>query len=134
MSLMYSILEKLDGTECYVSNAILSKEYIHNIRRSPPQSEAIEIPIPLSTKLDKIDQLEVKLNQFLADRPRDYRGPTSVQIKQFTKEYTRNLMTLIIGIGYKRNFTDMGLKGKLRNDFMRELKMGMEVLGIEIAE
>eukprot|EP00835_Amoeboradix_gromovi_P005698 NODE_565_length_6632_cov_0.218276.p1 type:complete len:591 gc:universal NODE_565_length_6632_cov_0.218276:6403-4631(-) len=134
MSLMFSILEKLDGTEVYVSNSILSAEYIHNVRRSVAQSEAIEVPLKSSTSLTKLDRLQEELNEFLKSRPRDFNGQTSVDIKSFKREYSWNVMVVGIGIPYKRNHSDMGLKARLRNLFMRKLKQAIEDLGIEMVE
>ena len=138
MSLMYSILQRLDGTEVYISNAILCNEYIHNIRRSPAQSETVTLGLDTATTLTQIDQLQSDLIAYLKSKPRDFRGTTTVDIKGFDSvgiQSNKSVMTVIIGVPYKRNFTDMGLKGKLRNEFMRELKRCMEnskiTLGIQ---
>jgi small-conductance mechanosensitive channel len=72
MDLNSTTFHRLDGQEINVTNPVLATKFIHNIRRSPHQSDAIQLELDLRTPSSKLDQIKKRMSQFLVDNKRDY--------------------------------------------------------------
>lgn len=72
MDLNSTTFHRLDGQEINVTNPVLATKFIHNIRRSPHQSDAIQLDVSVRTPARLLEQLKERMILFLQDNRRDY--------------------------------------------------------------
>ncbi|KAJ3126418.1 hypothetical protein HK098_007551 [Nowakowskiella sp. JEL0407] len=131
--MLTTILRTLNGREIYGPNNILSKKFIHNIRRSGPQSEEVLVRVVSTTPLEKIVALQDRIRKFLATEQmrREFIGAETftVSIKEIVDA---NTLVLSMALEHKNNWQDGKKKVLRKNEFMIELKEILEDLDFEL--
>ncbi|KAK9720401.1 hypothetical protein K7432_004198 [Basidiobolus ranarum] len=127
MGLLSTVFETLEGAVVIIPNNSISGSKIHNVRRSGDLSEVIRIQVDTSTSWSQIQQLEVKLLQFLNDNGREFRNETKITLSEFPDP---NRMTFEVEIPYKGNWQDDNEYSKRRNMFMLALRDAVSSTGI----
>lgn len=116
-----------DGQLIYAPNSNLQQKYIHNIRRSPPQSEGVEAYVGFETTPEQIEALELKMNRFLEYNSRDFNGTSQLFA---TEVIDANKIKLVVFITHRSNWQDSGKRWVRRNKFIRNFKENMTALNI----
>lgn len=122
-----TIFRRWDGTAVYIPNANLANKNIYNIRRSPTQSDQIDVSLAGGTSIQKIWELRDKLAEFTQSEPKDFMGP--LNIMDFIAEGDKIKLQLLVE--YKSNFQDSAVSAARRNKFMAMLKQVVADLNIE---
>ncbi|CCO29298.1 hypothetical protein BN14_03306 [Rhizoctonia solani AG-1 IB] len=82
MGLFATEFVRADGTTLYYFNSNLFTKFITNVRRSGKQFEGLTLQVDWRTPLSKLEQLETKMNEWLAsDENRWYNPPTGVVLQ-----------------------------------------------------
>ncbi|TFY72075.1 hypothetical protein EVG20_g929 [Dentipellis fragilis] len=97
MGLFATIFARADGTETYYFNSQLFNKFITNVRRSDKTFENLTMQVAWRTPLEKLDELEKCLNDWLAkDENRWFAAGTSITPQNIL--FQRHL-EITIGIG-----------------------------------
>ncbi|CAO1618778.1 unnamed protein product [Parajaminaea phylloscopi] len=127
LGLLSTIFKDLDGKYVQISNAQLSQKAITNHRRSGPIEEPFKLDVAYTTSLMQLESLRNKMVTWLENEGRDYRPGLNISISSLGDQ---SKMTISMGIRYKSNWQDGGLKARRRNRwictlsaFLRELEI-----------
>jgi small-conductance mechanosensitive channel len=112
LSLLFTVLKRLDGTIVQVNNAILNTAWINNIRRSNTMSEVIQLSVDFGTSFSKIQSLRREMLAFVAANSRDYAKELEIEIKD-AKGLDKLLLQVVIK--HKSNWQNDALRAHRRN-------------------
>ncbi|KAA1466007.1 hypothetical protein DENSPDRAFT_766710 [Dentipellis sp. KUC8613] len=128
MGLFATIFARSDGTETYYFNSQLFNKFITNVRRSDKTFENLTMQVAWRTPLEKLDELEKCLNDWLAkDENRWFAAGTSITPQNIL--FQRHL-EITIGIGHNGNWQDWGLRNARRTAFHAAVQYYCRQLGI----
>lgn len=122
-----TVFRRWDGTAVYIPNSNLASKNIYNVRRSPTQSDFIDLFLPPETPISAIWSLRDQLAEFASSEPRDYTG--RVDLVSFDTETDRCKVQL--AVEYRTSFQDAALRAARKNKFMATLKDKMAGLDIK---
>lgn len=127
--LFATTFRRVDGQEVVAPNSLLATaKLIHNVRRSGSMWESTNLQIGYETPLDIIEQLKVRLRQYMAENNREWGSP-GVEIWIDNMKY-QNSINLVIAIEHKNNWQDWGGRWARRGSFMKHLRSVLEELEI----
>ncbi|KAG8944251.1 hypothetical protein FRC00_010683, partial [Tulasnella sp. 408] len=105
--LFATTFRRVDGQEVVAPNSLLATaKLIHNVRRSGSMWETTNLQIGYETPLDIIEQLKVRLRQYMAENNREWGSP-GVEIWIDNMKY-QNCINLVIALEHKSNWQDWG--------------------------
>ncbi|KAI0313274.1 hypothetical protein OF83DRAFT_1165648 [Amylostereum chailletii] len=129
--LFSTTFRRVDGQEIIAPNALLSSsKLVHNLRRSNSMWETTNLQVAYNTPLAVIEQLRVKLSNYISENNREWSG-TNLHIDKM--EY-QNSIQLVVGVEHRPNWQDWGARWMRRTAFMRYLKTALEELEITYTE
>lgn len=100
MGLLATVFTRADGTETYYFNSQLFTKFITNARRSDKTGELCTLFVSFKTSLEKIDELEKCMNDWLAtEENRWYQPQTSVVFQRIENQ---NFMEIALAIPHNR--------------------------------
>ncbi|KAH9927138.1 Mechanosensitive ion channel-domain-containing protein [Epithele typhae] len=130
MTLFATIFTRADGTETYYFNSQLFNKFIINARRSDKTAENLTMQISWRTPMEKLDQLERCLNQWLqTEENRWFQPSTNIMLQKI--EYQRYL-ECTIGIPYNSNWQDWGMHNTRKTAFHAAVNYYCRQLGITL--
>ncbi|KAJ3391079.1 hypothetical protein HDU92_000145 [Lobulomyces angularis] len=125
-----TVFKSIEGLEIYSPNFVLLGKSIRNIRRSGPTSESVRITIALDTSLEKIENLnKFLINYIKAEESREFFPDLIYIVNNIVSD---NAMTLTFWLSHKSNWQMAGRKIKRRNRFMMKLREGVQLHGIQL--
>ncbi|KAK7061127.1 hypothetical protein VNI00_000863 [Paramarasmius palmivorus] len=125
--LFSTTFRRVDGQEIIAPNSLLaSAKLVHNIRRSSSMAETTTIMISYNTPLEIVEELKVRINQYVSDNSREW---VSGGVLIDKMEY-QNAIHLIIVMEHRPNWQDWGGRWARRTAFMRNLKTILEDLDV----
>ncbi|KAF9036045.1 hypothetical protein BDZ89DRAFT_1061875 [Hymenopellis radicata] len=128
MGLFATVFTRVDGTETYYFNSQLFTKFITNVRRSAKMFENCTIQIDWSTPLEKLDELERCMNEWLCtEENRWFEPATSVVLQNI--EYQRYL-EITIGCLHNGTWQDWGLRCARKTAFHAAVQFYCRQLGI----
>ncbi|PIL36859.1 transporter [Ganoderma sinense ZZ0214-1] len=128
MGLFATIFTRSDGTETYYFNSQLFNKFITNVRRSDKTAENVTLHILWRTPIEKLDQLEKCMNNWLQTEPnRWYQPSTSVTLQHI---HQQQFLEITIGIPYNSNWQDWGLHNTRKTAFCAAVNYYCRQLGI----
>ncbi|KAI1789003.1 Mechanosensitive ion channel-domain-containing protein [Ganoderma leucocontextum] len=128
MGLFATIFTRSDGTETYYFNSQLFNKFITNVRRSDKTAENVTLHVMWRTPIEKLDQLERCLNNWLQTEPnRWYQPSTSVTLQHI---HEQQFLEITIGIPYNSNWQDWGLHNTRKTAFHAAVNYYCRQLGI----
>ncbi|PGH08875.1 hypothetical protein AJ80_07747 [Polytolypa hystricis UAMH7299] len=128
ISLLYTEFKKMEGHVVQAPNSYLNSLFILNQRRSGALAEAVPIIIRFGTTLEQIDDLRVKLLDFVREEKREYQGKILTELRQVTENLS---ITLNVVFFYKSNWQNELLRLQRRNKFICKLMVTIQEVGIE---
>jgi len=131
MSLLSTQFTLADGTDMYVSNALLGTLMITNFRRSGYQWESVALQFPFDTPLAKLDAVEEDMKHWLATEPgRMFEPSTSI-----VPQHMDNMRSLscTVGMTHRANWQDWGARFARRNAFYAALTYYCKKHGVRYA-
>ncbi|CAE6458333.1 unnamed protein product [Rhizoctonia solani] len=128
MGLFATEFVRSDGTTLYYFNSNLFTKFVTNVRRSGNQFEGLTLQVDWRTPLSKLDQLEQKMNEWLAsDQNRWYVPPTGVVLQHI--DFQRSL-ELTMGIPHNGTWQDWGMRNARKTAFHAAAQFYCRQLGI----
>ncbi|KAK2466332.1 hypothetical protein APHAL10511_001974 [Amanita phalloides] len=128
VGLFATVFTRADGSETYYFNSQLFNKFITNYRRSGKTFENLTMQVAWRTPLEKLDELERCLNEWLStEENRWFEPSTSITLQQII--YQRYL-ELTIGIGHNGNWQDWGLRLVRKTAFHAAVQHYCRQLGI----
>ncbi|KAG0152027.1 hypothetical protein CROQUDRAFT_35926 [Cronartium quercuum f. sp. fusiforme G11] len=128
MGLLSTVFVRWDGTEWFAPNAVLGKKFIINLRRSTNQFENATVQFGWDTPLEKIDELEEKLNYWLqTDEQRRFEPGTAAVIQQLVNQ---QYIEITFGMVHRENWQDWGGRWNRRTAFHAAINYYSRQLGI----
>ncbi|KAL4082014.1 Mechanosensitive ion channel-domain-containing protein [Scleroderma yunnanense] len=128
MGLFATVFTRSDGTESYYFNSQLFTKFITNVRRSDKMAEALTMQIAWHTPLEKLDELEKRINEWLATEENRWFQPTTTIMLQ-NINFQRSL-EITIGIPHNATWQDWGLRNTRRTAFHAAVHHYCRQLGI----
>ncbi|THU99162.1 hypothetical protein K435DRAFT_828267 [Dendrothele bispora CBS 962.96] len=126
--LFSTVFRRVDGQEIIAPNSLLANsKLVHNMRRSNSMAETTELMISYNTPLEVIEELRVRLNQYVAENNREW---ASCALNIDKMEY-QNAIHLIVAMEHRPNWQDWGGRWQRRTQFMRNLKTILEDLDVK---
>ncbi|KAG8984674.1 hypothetical protein FRB90_005179 [Tulasnella sp. 427] len=127
--LFATTFRRVDGQEVVAPNSLLaSAKLIHNVRRSGSMWESTNLQIGYETPLEIIEQLKVRLRQYMAENNREWASP-GVEIWIDSMKF-QNCINLVIAIEHRNNWQEWGGRWARRGLFMKHLRTVLEELEI----
>jgi small-conductance mechanosensitive channel len=128
MGLLVTVFLRWDGTEWFAPNSLLGQKFIINLRRSSNQFENATVQFGWDTPLEKLDQLEEKMNLWLqTDEQRRFEPGTACVIQSLVNQ---QYMEITIGMTHRENWQDWGGRWNRRTAFHAALNYYTRELGI----
>lgn len=127
MNLMSTVFERWDGVRIYVPNSVLSTKPIYNIRRSGPTTDLLRMSFAHATRVDQLENLRLRLQNFLRQNRQDFTEFHRVNIDALEN---CNRMNVPILIQHASNWQDLELQMARRTKILSFLKNSIEDLGI----
>ncbi|KAI6047029.1 Mechanosensitive ion channel-domain-containing protein [Pisolithus marmoratus] len=128
MGLFATVFLRSDGTESYYFNSQLFTKFITNVRRSDKMAEGLTMQVAWRTPLAKLDELEKRLNEWLAtDENRWFQPTTSIMLQNIS--FQRHL-EITITIPHNATWQDWGLTCARRTAFHAAVQYYCRQLGI----
>lgn len=130
LNLLTTVFRRADGQIIYAPNSELSTKFIHNIRRSPSQSESIDIYADIRTPVDTLATLKTRLSQFVENETREFSPQLDFQVDI---AYMKGKMKykIEVEIEHRGNWFDMRRKNTRRTKFMLVLVQTLLDLDIQ---
>ncbi|KAG8938925.1 hypothetical protein FRC04_007324 [Tulasnella sp. 424] len=123
--LFATTFRRVDGQEVVAPNSLLATaKLIHNVRRSGSMWETTNLQIGYETPLDIIEQLKVRLRQYMG-----MCVAPGVEIWIDSMKY-QNCINLVIAIEHRNNWQEWGGRWARRGLFMKHLRTVLEELEI----
>ncbi|KAI5124783.1 hypothetical protein M0805_005417 [Coniferiporia weirii] len=131
MGLFATVFARSDGSETYYFNSQLFSKFITNARRSGKTSESCTLQIAWRTPLEKIDELEKRLNEWLStEENRWFQPSTSITLQKIENQ---RYLEITIGIPHNGNWQDWGLRNTRKTAFYAAANYYCRQLGIKCA-
>ncbi|TFK56013.1 hypothetical protein OE88DRAFT_1621194 [Heliocybe sulcata] len=128
MGLFATVFTRADGTETYYFNSLLFQKFIINARRSGKTFENLTMQVAWRTPLEKLDQLEKCMNEWLqTEENRWFEPSTSVTLQHI--DYQR-FLEITIGIGHNGTWQDWGMRMQRKTTFHAAVQFYCRQLGI----
>lgn len=127
MHLLSTVFERWDGVRLYVPNYVLAGKPIFNIRRSGPLMETQRLHIDFSTPVRKIEELRLRIEEFLRRETADYTDVNRVFIDSMENCNKININVLY---QHKNNWQDMDQQLARRSKMVAFLKDTLEQMEI----
>ncbi|KAA1126599.1 hypothetical protein PGTUg99_029464 [Puccinia graminis f. sp. tritici] len=128
MGLLVTVFLRWDGTEWFAPNSLLGQKFIINLRRSSNQFENATVQFGWDTPLEKLDELEEKMNLWLqTDEQRRFEPGTACVIQSLVNQ---QYMEVTIGMTHRENWQDWGGRWNRRTAFHAALNHYSRELGI----
>ncbi|KAF8592464.1 hypothetical protein K439DRAFT_1625826 [Ramaria rubella] len=116
MGLFATTFMRSDGTETYYFNSQLFTKFITNVQRSGKMAENLTIQVAWRTPLEKLDQLEYHMNEWLATEENRWFDPhTAITLQKI--DYQRCL-EFTMGISHNGTWQDWGLRNVRKTAFL----------------
>jgi len=128
ISLLYTEFKKMEGHVVQAPNSYLNTLFILNQRRSGGLAEAVPVVIKFGTTLDQIDQLRLRLLEFVTSEKREYQPNILTELREVKEAHS---LTLNIVFFYKSNWQNELLRLQRRNKFICAMMVSFQELGIE---
>jgi len=128
MGLFATTFQRSDGTETYYFNSQLFNKFITNVRRSGKTFENMTLQVAWRTPLEKLDELERLMKEWLATEENRWYDPgTAVTLQSIN--FQRSL-EFTMGIGHNGNWQDWGLRNARKTAFIAAAQYFCRQLGI----
>jgi len=128
MGLFATVFTRADGTETYYFNSLLFQKFIINARRSGKTFENLTMQVAWRTPLEKLDQLEKCMNEWLqTEENRWFEPSTSVTLQHI--DFQR-FLEITIGIGHNGTWQDWGMRMQRKTTFHAAVQFYCRQLGI----
>ncbi|KAG1715974.1 hypothetical protein ID866_1198 [Astraeus odoratus] len=128
MGLFATVFARSDGTESYYFNSQLFTKFITNVRRSDKMAEGLNLQVAWRTPLEKLDELEKRLNDWLAtEENRWFQPTTSIMLQSINFQ---RYLEITIGIPHNSTWQDWGLRNTRRTAFHAAVQYYCRQLGI----
>ncbi|KIJ56591.1 hypothetical protein M422DRAFT_149686 [Sphaerobolus stellatus SS14] len=132
MGLFATTFQRADGTETYYFNSQLFNKFIINARRSGKTFENMTLQVAWRTPLQKLDELEKCMKEWLAtEENRWFEPDTAVTLQKI--DYQRSL-EFTMGIGHNGTWQDWGLRQARKTAFIAASQYYCKQLGIGYQE
>ncbi|KAF8528910.1 Mechanosensitive ion channel-domain-containing protein [Hysterangium stoloniferum] len=132
VGLFATMFSRQDGTQTYYFNSQLFTKFITNVRRSGQTFENATYQVAWRTPLEKLDQLEKCMNDWLATEENRWFEPnTAVTLQKI--DYQRSL-EFTMGIGHNGTWQDWGLRNARKTAFLVASHYYCRQLGIHFHE
>ena len=128
ISLLYTEFKKLEGHIVQAPNSYLNTLFILNMRRSGGLAEAVPLTVKFGTTLDEIDELRIRLLEYVRMEKREYQPNILTEIRDVIEAYSVNLNVVFF---YKSNWQNELLRLQRRNKFICAMMVSMQDIGIE---
>ncbi|KAL9077330.1 MAG: hypothetical protein Q9157_003397, partial [Trypethelium eluteriae] len=128
ISLLYTEFKKMEGHIVQAPNSYLNTIFILNQRRSGGLAEAVTITIKFGTTLEQIEQLRLRLLEFVKSEKREFQGNILTELRDIEEVHSLDLNVIFF---YKSNWQNEGLRLARRNKFICALMVTMQDLHIE---
>ncbi|KAJ1982325.1 hypothetical protein H4R35_000348 [Dimargaris xerosporica] len=116
-----------NGNYIVAPNSVLVATFIHNLRRSPPQSESIALNLDFYTPEEKLHALRERLDEFVAQYPRIFVAGVGFTLSSIVDA---NQIVITVLLNYKHNAQIGTLSLEGRDKFMHHLRNQMIALNI----
>jgi len=128
LSLLSSEFVRVDNTDLFVSNAVLSSMKIVNYRRSRHQYEETHIQVAFDTPLSKLDAVEADINYWI-ENDSEHRFLYPSRIVPQTISYMR-VIDCTVGMTHAHNFQDWGERLHRQTAFFSALSYYLRKHGV----
>ncbi|KAF2149750.1 hypothetical protein K461DRAFT_229737 [Myriangium duriaei CBS 260.36] len=128
ISLLYTEFKKMEGHVVQAPNSYLNTLFILNQRRSGGLAEAVPMTFKYGTTLDQIENLRLRLLDFVKAEKREYQSNILTELRDVAEAHAISLNIIFF---YKSNWQNEGLRLARRNKFICALMVTMQELGIE---
>ncbi|KAI5808151.1 Mechanosensitive ion channel-domain-containing protein [Peziza echinospora] len=128
IALMYTEFRKPTGQVVQAPNSLLNTLFILNMRRSGALAEAITVYIKFGTTIDQIDDLRIRMLDFVKSENREYQGKVLTELIDIPNMHSIKLNVVFF---YKSNWQNELLRLSRRNKFMCALMVNLSAVGIE---
>ena len=128
ISLLYTEFKKLEGQVVQAPNSYLNTLFILNMRRSGGLAEAVTLTVKFGTTLDQIDELRVRLFEYVKGEKREFQPNILTEIRDVVEAHSVNLNVVFF---YKSNWQNELLRLQRRNKFICAMMLIMQDVGIE---
>ncbi|KAG9007169.1 hypothetical protein FRB94_014552 [Tulasnella sp. JGI-2019a] len=127
--LFATTFRRVDGQEVVAPNSLLATtKLIQNMRRSGSQWETTALNISYNTPIEVVEQLKVKLRQYMSEHSREW-GTPGVEVWIDNMKF-QNEINLTVAMEHRHNWQDWGGRWGRRNLFMKYLRTSLEELEI----
>ncbi|EGG04448.1 uncharacterized protein MELLADRAFT_117083 [Melampsora larici-populina 98AG31] len=128
MGLLVTVFVRWDGTEWFAPNSLIGQKFIINLRRSNSQFENATVQFGWDTPLEKIDELEEKMNDWLqTDEQRRFEPGTAAVIQNLVNQ---QYIEITFGMIHRENWQDWGGRWNRRTAFHAAINYYSRQLGI----
>lgn len=127
MSLLFTILKRVDGTQVQAPNSLLNTLFVDNIRRSAAMSESLTIAVDFATTFEQVEALRLEMLEFIQKESRDFQPSFEITISDFA---TLSKMNISLSIKHKANWQNDALRAQRRNKWMCALALAIKKLDI----
>ncbi|KZP13069.1 hypothetical protein FIBSPDRAFT_869683 [Athelia psychrophila] len=132
MGLFATVFTRADGTETYYFNSLLFTKFITNVRRSGKMFENLTMQVAWKTPIEKLDQLEVLINEWLqTEENRWFETSTSLTFQNIA--FQRHL-TITMAFGHNGTWQDWGLRNARKTAFHAAVQYYCRELDIDARE
>ncbi|KIY72882.1 hypothetical protein CYLTODRAFT_343298 [Cylindrobasidium torrendii FP15055 ss-10] len=128
MGLFATVFTRVDGTESYYFNSQLFNKFITNVRRSDKMFENCTIQVAWTTPLEKLDELERCMNDWLQTEENRWFAPATSLVLQHI-DYQRYL-EITIGCLHNGTWQDWGLRCARKTAFHAAVQYFCRQIGI----
>ncbi|KIK65665.1 hypothetical protein GYMLUDRAFT_159395 [Collybiopsis luxurians FD-317 M1] len=128
MGLFATVFTRVDGTETYYFNSQLFAKFITNVRRSGDMYENVTLQLHWKTPIEKLNELETCLNNWLATEQNRWFVPTTAVMLQSIN--FQRYLEVTIGIGHNGTWQDWGLRCARKTAFHAAVQHYTRQLGI----
>ena len=128
ISLLYTEFKKMEGQIVQAPNSYLNTLFILNMRRSGGLAEAVPLVVKFGTTLDQIEELRMRLLEYVKSEKREYQPNILTEIRDVVEVYEVNLNVVFF---YKSNWQNELLRLQRRNKFICAMMVSMQEIGIE---
>jgi len=127
--LFATTFRRVDGQEVVAPNSLLAtNKLIHNLRRSGSMWETTNLGVSYDTPLEIIEQLKIRLRQYMTANNREWGSP-GLEIWIDNMKF-QNCINLVVAMEHRNNWQEWGARWGRRNLFMKHLRTVLEELEI----
>ncbi|MCL7044713.1 hypothetical protein MKW94_010874 [Papaver nudicaule] len=136
MNILTTVFLRYDNQKIIYPNSVLATKPISNMYRSPDQGEAIDFCIHVSTPMEKISTMKLRLTEFIESK-REHWYPAPMIVVRDVDDLNR--LKISVWFCHRMNFQDMGMRFVRRAlvveemiKVLRELDMEYRMLPLDI--